>query len=166
MFKGIPGSHFEWLSLIMENEMKLKKYSLAREDKSKPEINSGEILVDTVGYVSNKRRIQALEKAGKKLLNYRMLDNKMYDVPYGKEPSDDLILNPLRQKGFDFSDASFILNALDIKLKNTKKAMEDLKNDKIRKDSDDGKDKDLVMEKENNRKVTSKDKDEITSDES
>nr|QJB20052.1 MAG: hypothetical protein [Microvirus sp.] len=136
--KYLSGSHFEWYYTIMENEMKLKKYSFARDSQSKGEINSGETLVDTVGYVSNKRRIQALEKAGKRLINFRMLNNTMYDTKYGEDPADDLIVNPLRQKGFDFSDASMILNAIEAKIKNVRRKLDDEnKNNNTPKDNTD-----------------------------
>lgn len=67
-----------------------------------PEINSGELLVETAGYISAKERIENIMLAGQRLDNYRkgrfdFEDEKSIDMSF---------VDPTREKGFDLADAT------------------------------------------------------------
>lgn len=71
---------------------------------SKPEINSGEILVQTAGYISKERRIKSLMWAGRRIEELRSLG--AFDVLPGETKNINQIkLDPTRSKGYDLSDA-------------------------------------------------------------
>lgn len=72
------------------------------------EINSGEIIIETAGYVSAEDRITSLLLAGKRLEESR---KAMYDYM----PDDDLNedrYDPTRDKDFDIVDAQNLSNSI------------------------------------------------------
>ena len=81
------------------------------------EINSGEKLVETAGYISPKQRIENMFLAGERLREYR---ENMYDA----DPSvdeDDLVPDVTMTPNFDMADASRIKNEALERLKNASK---------------------------------------------
>ena len=65
------------------------------------EVNSGELLVETAGYVSAQKRIEALMHAGQRLVESRR-------AAYDYEPDDDVNedrYDPTRDPGYDIVDA-------------------------------------------------------------
>lgn len=79
--------------------------------KTPPEINSGEIKVDKLGYLPAKKRIENMMLAGQRLKDYRQ---SQYDFPDGKI---DLTYNdPTRKPGYDMADAFQDSLEIDAKL--------------------------------------------------
>ena len=77
----------------------------AKHEKSKPEINSGEILVETSGYIPKSVRVKTLIKAGERLA---MLRKEQFDY-VGNELEPNIDVDPTRAKNFDLVDAQRIL---------------------------------------------------------
>lgn len=77
---------------------------MEKRQHSKPEINSGEILVDTAGYISRERRIKNLLRAGARLQELRQLG--AFDVLPGEEEDENMVYPPQRNKGYDLAEAS------------------------------------------------------------
>lgn len=94
-------------------------YSFTNRPKSTPEINSGEILVETAGYVPAKRRIEDMINAGTRLVNAR---REQFDTLDDSEPDID----PTRSKHFDLAEAT-IYKAEVTRRFNEKKAVQALK---------------------------------------
>lgn len=69
------------------------------------EQNSGEILVETAGYVSADKMIQRLINAGIRLADFRAGEFGSDGLPEGEEPSVD----PTQSSDFDLSDVSEIM---------------------------------------------------------
>ena len=65
------------------------------------EVNSGEILVETAGYVSAEKRITNLMLAGQRLADYR---KNLYDFEHNQE-LDESFSDPTRAKNYDLADA-------------------------------------------------------------
>lgn len=65
------------------------------------EVNSGEILVETAGYVSAEKRISNLMLAGQRLADYR---KGLYDFDHNQE-LDESFSDPTRSKNYDLADA-------------------------------------------------------------
>jgi len=84
------------------------------EFKRTPEINSGEILVEKVGYISAKDRIENLLLAGHRLENYR---KEQYDFD-SVDNIDESFTDPTRNKSYDMADAFQDTIALNAKFKN------------------------------------------------
>lgn len=87
--------------------------------KDSGEVNSGEIIVETAGYVSAERRITALMLAGQRLVESRMAE---YD--YGPNDDPDMLedrYDPTRQPGYDLADAAQDAHAVSARLKSQKK---------------------------------------------
>lgn len=70
------------------------------KQKTSPEVNSGEIKVDKLGYLPAKKRIENMMLAGQRLKDYRQ---SQYDFPDGK--IDVNFVDPTRQPGYDMADA-------------------------------------------------------------
>jgi len=68
--------------------------------KTPPEINSGELKVDSLGYMPAKKRIENMMLAGQRLKDYRQ---STYDFPDGK--IDTKYQNPQRSLNYDLADA-------------------------------------------------------------
>lgn len=81
-----------------------------RVDKSIPEINSGEILVQTLGYIPKDKQIKMLIEAGKRIEAYRGTYDFRKDVDIENVEND-----PTRQMAFDLADMSEIIRGLKIK---------------------------------------------------
>lgn len=67
-----------------------------------PEQGSGELLVDTSGYVSAERRITALIMAGQRLVSSR---REAYDFSSDQD-IDENFIDPTRRKNYDMADAT------------------------------------------------------------
>ena len=68
-----------------------------------PEINSGEKLVETAGYITAQQRIEAILNAGQRLVDFR---KEQFDFT-GNELDEDFF-DPTRAKNFDRADATII----------------------------------------------------------
>ena len=85
------------------------------------EINSGEILVETAGYVSAQQRIESIMLAGQRLVESR---REMYD--YDTEDDLDEDRYPVtRDPGFDLADATQITLDLQRKLRDSEELQTD-----------------------------------------
>lgn len=68
------------------------------------EINSGELLVETAGYISAEQRIINIMRAGQRLQETR---REMYDYDYEDDIDEDNIYDdPTRDPGYDMADAT------------------------------------------------------------
>lgn len=74
----------------------------------KGEINNGERLVETKGYIPADQQILALMRAGKNLSEYR---REAYDFP-SIESVDLNFFDPTRSSNFDMADATAINQAI------------------------------------------------------
>ena len=93
----------------------MAKFKTQYEDfKRFPEVNSGEILVERVGYISARDRIENLLLAGHRLENYR---KEQYDFNSVDE-IDETFTDPTRNKSYDMADAFQATLALNAKFKN------------------------------------------------
>lgn len=86
---------------------------------SKPEINSGERLVETAGYMSAQKRIENMILAGQRLVDYR---KNHYDFQDGE--IDENFTDPTRSPGFDMADAFQIAEEANYRIKATQTAQE------------------------------------------
>lgn len=84
-------------------------YGHYKRPKKKPEINSGEIIVEKAGYIPAKQQIMNLINAGKRLLDYR---REQYDFSDPKEV-DNEFEDPTRKGSFDLADASQITRSIE-----------------------------------------------------
>lgn len=82
---------------------------------STPEINSGEIKVDSLGYIPAKKRIENMMLAGQRLKDYRQ---STYDFPDGK--IDTKFNDPTRSPSYDMADAFQDVLQIDAKLASQK----------------------------------------------
>ena len=93
----------------------MAKFKTQYEDfKRFPEVNSGEIRVERVGYISARDRIENLLLAGHRLENYR---KEQYDFNSVDE-IDETFTDPTRNKSYDMADAFQDTLALNAKFKN------------------------------------------------
>lgn len=69
--------------------------------KTPPEVNSGETLVETAGYISAQKRIENMILAGQRLVDYR---KGQFDFPDGQ--IDESFQDPTRSPNFDLADAT------------------------------------------------------------
>lgn len=98
-------------------------------ERFSPEVDSGELLVETAGYVPADKLIQRLINAGIRLADYRAGDYGTDGLADGEEPSVD----PTADANFDMSDASAIVKQLQESAEsskeetalNTEKAVDD-----------------------------------------
>jgi hypothetical protein len=91
------------------------------------EVNSGEIIVETAGYVPADRRIKELIAAGERLIIHR----SQFDYD-GDVNIDDANIDPTRNPAFDLADASQLSQEVDRRLKeseNAAKAAQEEEND-------------------------------------
>lgn len=88
------------------------------EKKVKGEINSGERLVDTSGFISRERRIKNLIRAGKRLDKLRQAGE--FDVLPGEDEPEHFFAPRQRQKNYDLADMSADLKLVDEKIKGVK----------------------------------------------
>lgn len=86
------------------------------------EVNYGEPMVETAGYIPAKKRIEDFLQAGMRLQAYRA---EQFDFPDGTE--DPNFSDPTRDPGFDLSDASDLALSVKARLheKNAQKAASD-----------------------------------------
>lgn len=91
--------------------------SLGTPEKNK----TGEILVETAGYISAKERITNIMLAGQRLENYR---KGRFDFDDEKSVDPDFH-DPTRDPGFDMADASQMTYAVNSRLEAQKKASEE-----------------------------------------
>jgi hypothetical protein len=75
------------------------------------EVNNGDSLVESAGYIPEKKRIESILLAGKKLLQARQ---DRFDFPDGDGNFDDL--DPTRSGDYDLADASMDLGAIEERL--------------------------------------------------
>jgi len=76
---------------------------VSRFDYKPPEgeYNDGEILVETAGYIPADRKIESMIDAGRRLMDFRA----GYEFQDGEDVPDDY-MDPTRDPGFDYADAS------------------------------------------------------------
>nr|QJB18789.1 MAG: hypothetical protein [Microvirus sp.] len=91
------------------------RYSLG---KRFPEKNSGESLVETVGYVSTQKRIESMILAGQRL---EQIKKQKYDFPDPKNINFDLY-DHTRSKNYDMADAFQELEMVKQRQKERKEA--------------------------------------------
>lgn len=70
--------------------------------RTPPEINNGETLVETAGYIPAQKKIENMILAGQRLVDYRKSQN--YDFADGKIDED--FMDPTRSPNFDLADAT------------------------------------------------------------
>lgn len=86
------------------------------------EINSGELLVETAGYVSAQKRIESIMLAGQRLVEAR---REMFDYDADDDLEEDRY--PVtRDPGFDLADASQITLDLQLKSRGRKDSQPDM----------------------------------------
>nr|QJB19841.1 MAG: hypothetical protein [Microvirus sp.] len=84
--------------------------------RQEDEINSGEILVETAGYINKKARIESMIRAGERLEAIR----KGYDT---NDPElDDIAIDPTRSGDFDLSDVGNAFDKADNAIRRVKEA--------------------------------------------
>ena len=81
-----------------------------------PEVNSGEILVETAGYLSTEKRINNMLLAGQRLVESRRTE---YDLE-GDYDNEDIDLDPTRDPGYDLADATQDMLSLEQKAESQK----------------------------------------------
>ena len=81
-----------------------------------PEVNSGEILVETAGYLSTEKRINNMLLAGQRLMESRRIQ---YDLE-GDYDNEDIDLDPTRDPGYDLADATQAMLSLEQKAESQK----------------------------------------------
>ena len=91
------------------------QYNRAKHARN-PEVNSGEILVETAGYVSTEKRINNMILAGQRLVESR---RTQYDLE-GDYDSEDIDLDPTRDPGYDLADATQDMLGLEQKAESQK----------------------------------------------
>lgn len=74
------------------------------------EINSGEYLVETAGYISPQKQIEGMINAGIRLQLARDEEFDLYGEPY--IDLDEDFDDPTRHSGFDMADASILAEAM------------------------------------------------------
>lgn len=92
----------------------VKIFSMARRPpRVKESFPTGKRLVERAGFMSAKQRIENILAAGDRLLSARM---EQYD--YGDETdSDDMVIDPTRNGGFDITDAQEIVRDVSERFK-------------------------------------------------
>lgn len=78
----------------------MKFYTQWDPPPKKGEVNSGEVVVETAGYVSAQKLIEGMFQAG-----IRLQQSRGYEFGSDQEVPDDYI-DPTRSPGFDLADAS------------------------------------------------------------
>lgn len=78
----------------------------------KGEINSGEVIVETAGYVPAEKKILDMIRAGERLKRTRAEE---FDFAEGQEVPDDFI-DPTRSPNFDIADASIMTRGAEKRL--------------------------------------------------
>ena len=86
-----------------------KIYTQFDRPPSDAEVNSGESIVETAGYVPAERQIQSLIDAGVRLEDYR----KGCDFLDGIDTGEN---DPTRETGFDLADASAMSRAANARI--------------------------------------------------
>lgn len=89
--------------------------------KTPPEVNSGETLVETVGYMSAQKRIESMILAGQRLVDYR---KSQFDFPDGEIDED--FTDPTRIANFDLADATQLQMQTEASLKASQTVQEPL----------------------------------------
>lgn len=79
------------------------------------EKNTGELKVETSGYIPAKNQIETLIQAGMRLSEYR---REAYDFGHG-EPVDDNYVDPTRSPNFDLADAHELTVQVEKNIKTT-----------------------------------------------
>ena len=96
------------------------------------EVNTGEYLVETAGYISPQKQIEGMINAGIRL---QLARDEEFDLI--GDPDVDLDQNfddPTRHPGFDMSDASILANAMLERTHNRMEEPQILKNQKKEQD--------------------------------
>lgn len=100
----------------------------------KGETNSGEIITEKAGYIPPKQQIQSMILAGQRLNEYR---KELYDT---MDPTEDIDIDPTRDKAFDLADATQMQNEVNESLQQqaeeAKKAEEEKKAGDIEKNEE------------------------------
>ena len=91
------------------------QYNRAKHARNR-RVNSGEILVETAGYVSTEKRITNMILAGQRLVESR---RTQYDLE-GDYESEDIDLDPTRDPGYDLADATQDMLGLEQKAESQK----------------------------------------------
>lgn len=106
----------------MAERKKYKFYTNYNPGPKTMDYNSGEVIVDSSGYIPPKQRIENLIRAGERLEEFR---REFYDYDYGDEDDGNWI-DPLRSPGIDLADVSRIQNQALFNLRSrSKKNLED-----------------------------------------
>lgn len=95
------------------------------KNHSKPEINSGETLVETAGYIPAKKKIENMILAGQRLVEYR---KSQFDFEDHKSIDEDYY-DPTRNKNLDMAEAFQMSDSATRRLKAFQKAQDELKKD-------------------------------------
>lgn len=80
------------------------------------EVNSGELITESAGYIPAEVQIMEMIESGKRLGEFR---KENYD--FAPDDEDDGRVDPTREKGFDMADASQIDLRLSAKFKEAEK---------------------------------------------
>lgn len=122
--------------------------SSAKRIRQAPEINSGEVLVETAGYISRERKIKSMIAAGVRLDNLRKMGafDIPADTPYEKIDTDKYQIDQTRNKGFDMAEASMILMDLKRRVSEMQKLIKEKPKAALQKVEDDLKNIDDVGE--------------------
>lgn len=92
-----------------------EKYSTINRPPKKLEMPSGEVLVETAGYVPARQKIMSFIEAGRRLQGFR---EDQFDFPEDK--IDESFIDPTRRKDFDRAQATQMQIELEEKIKRTK----------------------------------------------
>lgn len=82
-----------------------------KRNPAPPEINSGEKLVETAGYITAQQRIEAILNAGQRLVEFR---KEQFDFSDDSEFDEDFE-DPTRSKNFDLADGTNLVSLLEHK---------------------------------------------------
>ena len=112
--------------MIKSEEDKKMEFRKAFEfRKSEGEINSGEVMVETAGYVPAKLRIEQIIDAGKRLVEYR---KEQFDYTEGEDDMTPDIRT--RSKSYDLADASQDLMEINSRKKPVQKGAPSVEKEK------------------------------------
>lgn len=97
---------------------------------STPEINSGEVMVETAGYIDSQTKIENMIFAGQRLEMSRSEDFDYNDDNVFDDENNDMDIDPTRYKGLDMAEASEIDRSMYQKFIDWKKSKMSQKNAK------------------------------------
>lgn len=92
-------------------------------EKTPPEINSGECITETAGYVTAQQRIETMILAGQRLVDYR---KHQFDFQ-PEEQIDESFEDPTRLKNLDPAEATQLQYSSEARIKASQKRQDDLR---------------------------------------